>query len=138
MSFDICSALEHLTTEGWRRVTRRQFRTFGGRAGAGADPVGYYLFTGVLTGRLDIEQLPDPLVDSPRGVPPDCSPGIREQLDEYVDGVSWITVEEILVHDWEPLLSPPWGPQPWVISMLDELCGYGVPREFRFVLWTSH
>ena len=136
MSADLCTVLEIRTRKGWTLPTRGFYRD----TGVGDVIDLHYAAMHLLAGyeyRTDAGVLPEPIVDTPRGRPLDSSKELYEMTAEYCDPISWLTVEELLLHDWEPALDHPNGPAKWLLPMLDVLFRLGAPRDHRLVLWLA-
>lgn len=138
MSVELCTYLEHRTDRGWVLAGRSHFRKLGrGWRDLDYNPSALYLLTGKVWG-LDPKGLPPPLVGAPRGLPPDCAPQLRELCQHDSDPVSWVSIEELLLHDWEHAMWYPTGPaHDWLVPLLDDLCQLRPPRDYRLSFWMS-
>lgn len=128
------SALEIRTRKGWQIPTLRFYRESGVRD-IDLERYSALHLLGAFDYRIDPRDLPEPIVDTPRGRPTDCSKKLYEMTAEYAGPISWLTVEELLLHDWEPALDHPNGPADWLLPMLDTLFALGAPRDHRLVFW---
>ncbi|MEM7152982.1 MAG: hypothetical protein AAF799_09070 [Myxococcota bacterium] len=134
MTIDFGSELEHRTPQGWVVPTKRYWEEIGFEFWPDFDENYHALY--VLTAdayRLRGAKLPAPIVDAPRGRAHDCP---AELIDRGHSAISWLTVEELLLYDWEYALqhrSEPAGY--WLVPLLDSLYQLRPPSDYRISFW---